>query len=85
MAFFGIRNYLLVARWYGNPIQMAAAVGMVVGVRIPRILFRAVISKDIRYLRGLNWFLLWFLDPNLVPPDFRIAQALAGPGKRGPM
>jgi GT2 family glycosyltransferase len=85
MAFFGIRNYLLVARWYGSPIQMAAALGMVVGVRIPRILFRAVISKDIRYLRGLNWFLLWFLDPNLVPPDFRIAQALAGPGQRGSM
>src|SRR5438445_340755 len=82
MAFFGIRNYLLVARWYGSAIQKIAAWGMTVAVRIPRILLQAVLKRNTLYLKGLKWSLTWFVNPRLVPSDAEVAEALVGPGRR---
>ncbi len=68
-AYFSNRNYLLVALEYGTFKQKLAAVAMVVLIRYPRFLKRALLTKNPLYITGLVWSVLWFLNPARVPPD----------------
>jgi GT2 family glycosyltransferase len=76
MAFFGVRNNLLVARWYGSPIQKLAALGLTLAIRIPRIFVQLIVQRDPRHLKGLLWSVTWFVNRSLVPPDDEVAKAL---------
>ncbi len=76
MAYFDTRNYVIVAWEYGDVVEKATAVLMTLGVKVPRILLRALRSRSGGYLIGVAWALLWFMSPRLVPTDARAVDAL---------
>ena len=75
-AFFGVRNYLIVALKHGTPMQIIGALGMATMYWIPSVLLRATLSRDTRYLTGLKWMMQWFLNPAKVPSCQEIASYL---------
>lgn len=75
-AYFGTRNYLLVATKYGSSREKLTAAFVTFAIRIPRVLWTAVRAGDLRYVTGLTLVLLWFMEPNRVPADAEVVELL---------
>ena len=75
-AYFGVRNYWIVAMKYGNTLQRVMAFCMLVCYWVPTTLYCGLSSHNRRYFTGLKWALLWHLDRELVPQDEEAVEIL---------
>ena len=81
-AYFGVRNYWIVAAKYGNVIERTAAVAMIIFYWIPTTVYCAIATHNRRYLTGLKWALLWHANHALAPPDVNAVEFLLRQGSR---